>query len=321
MSIQNAVRLAVVIALLASVGCNTSPEAKEAKYLQRGDTLVSKKDYARALLEFQNASRAKLRDAEPYYRMGLAYMEMKDWANAARAFRSAAELDPKHAGAQLKLAELLAGTTDKKLIQEATSRIQTAFGSSPDDPAAIDTLALADWKLGKPEEAFQRLEELLKKSPSHLQSSLALARMKLSRNDPSGAEEVLKEAAAAAPESWEAALALGEFYVSLRQSAKAEPEIRRALRLSPQSGAALMSLGRILIAEKRMGEAEQTYKQLAALPEKDYKSLYALFLYRAGRRDAALSEFQKLATSDPNDRNARSLLVAAYFNMNKLSEA
>ena len=132
---------------------------------------------------------------------------------------------------------------------------------------------------------------------------------------------MLKEAAAAAPQSWEAALALGEFYVSLQQNAKAEPEIRRALRLAPNNGPALMSLGRILVAEKRMGEAEQTYKQLAALPEKDYRPLYALFLYRSGRHDAALSEFEKQAKSDPNNRNARSLLVSAYVNMNKVSDA
>ena len=176
MSIQNTSSLGILIALLASVGCHTSPEAKEAKYLKRGDELVTKKDYARGLLEYKSAMQAKPNDAEPYYRMGLVYMDMRDLANAARAFRTATNLNPRHTGAQLKLAELLAGTTDKKLIQEATSRIQTAFGSSPQDPAAIDTLALADWKLGKAEEAFQRLEESLKKSPSHLQSSLTLAR-------------------------------------------------------------------------------------------------------------------------------------------------
>jgi tetratricopeptide (TPR) repeat protein len=314
-------RLGLFIALLASVGCNPSPEQKEAKYLKRGDTLVSKKDYARAVLEYRTAIQAKPKDAEPYYRMGLAYIAMRDLANGARALRTATNLDPKHTGAQLKLAELLTATGDTKLIQEAASRIQTAFGPSPVDPAAIDALASVDWKLGKPEDAFQRLHKLLKKSPSHLQSSLALARMKLSRNDGNGAEEVLKQAAAAAPQSFDAALALGEFYVSLRQTAKAEPEVRRALRLDPKRGTALMSLGRILIAEKRLGEAEQTYKQLAALPEKEYRPLYAVFLYQVNRRDAALSEFQKLAQSDPIDRNTRSLLVSVYVKMNKLSEA
>jgi tetratricopeptide (TPR) repeat protein len=313
--------LSVLIAFVVSVGCNGSPEAKEEKFLKSGDALVAKKDYTRAVLQFKNAIKIKPKDAEPYFRLGLAYMELKDLANAAGAFRTAANLNPRHTGAQLKLAELLTATSDQKLIQEATSRIQAAFGTSPDDPAAIDTLALADWKLGKPEEAFQRLEELLKKTPSHLQSSLALARMKLSRNDTIGAEQVLQQAAAATPQSLEAALALAEFYVSVRQTAKAEPEIRRALRIDQRNGAALMSLGRILIAEKRMEEAGQIYKQLAASPDKEYKPLYALFLYRIGRRDAALAEFKKLAKSDPNDRNARTLLVSAYSNMNKLAEA
>jgi len=321
MFIQNASRLGVLIGLLALVCCNNSPVAQGAKYLKKGDSLVAKKDYPRAVLEFKNAIRVKPKDPEPYYRMGLAYLEMRDLANAAGAFRTAATLDPKHAGAQLKLAELLTSTADKNLIQEAASRIQTAFGTAPEDPGAIDTLALADWKLGRPEEAFQRLEELLKKTPSHLQSAVALARMKLTRNDLSGAEEVLKQADAATPQSAETALALAEFYVSQGQAAKAEPEARRALRIDPKNGAALMSLGRILIAQKRIDEAEQTYKQLKALPDKQYRPVYAIFLYHVGRRDDALREFKNLAQSDPNDRNARTLLVSAYVNMNKLPEA
>ena len=49
---QFAVPLGTLLAIAAISGCRTSPEAKEAKYLQRGQTFVAKKDYPRALLEF-----------------------------------------------------------------------------------------------------------------------------------------------------------------------------------------------------------------------------------------------------------------------------
>lgn len=51
-----------LIALCAAVGllagCARSPEEKEARFLKRGQVLAAKKDYSRALLEFQNAVRA-----------------------------------------------------------------------------------------------------------------------------------------------------------------------------------------------------------------------------------------------------------------------
>src|ERR1035441_9131479 len=115
----------------------------------------------------------------------------------------------------------MTGTRDEKLVQEAVSRVESAFGDSPDDPEAIDTLAIAEWKLGQPEDASHRLEEALQRFPTHLQSSVALARMKLRQNDLLGAEEVLTKAVAEAPSSSAAAQVLGELYISLRQPEKA----------------------------------------------------------------------------------------------------
>ena len=56
------------------------------------------------------------------------------------------------------------------------------------------------------------------------------------------------------------------------------------------------------LQQRRIQEAEQTFKQLAALPDKAYKPLHALFLIELGQRDAALREFEQLAAADPSDR-------------------
>src|SRR5262245_55501149 len=86
MPIRNSRRFAVLshalMIIAISPGCRTSPEANEAKYLKRGEALVAKKDYPRALLEFRNAASAMPKDAEPYYRMGLVYIEIRDLNSA-----------------------------------------------------------------------------------------------------------------------------------------------------------------------------------------------------------------------------------------------
>lgn len=52
-----------VALLLATSGCALSPQAKEAKFLKRGQELMAKK-VKRALLEFRTAAQAMPRDAE-----------------------------------------------------------------------------------------------------------------------------------------------------------------------------------------------------------------------------------------------------------------
>jgi tetratricopeptide (TPR) repeat protein len=302
-------------------GCRTSPEAKEAKFLNRGRALLAKKDYQRALLEFRNASTAVPNDAEPYYQMGLVYLENRDFTNAARAIQRAIAINPKHLGAQLKLSELMANTRDEKLIAEAGSRIQSVFGQSPTDPEVLETLAIAEWKLGKPEEAMERLEQALRRFPAHLQSSMTLARMKLSKNDWNGAEEILKRAVTDAPKSAAAALALGEFYAFVRKLDKAEPSLERSVELDKTNGPALVALAGVQAAAKKTAAAELTYRRVSALLEKAYRPFHAIFLYQSGRQEEAVAELSGLVKSDPKDRGARTALVMIYVGTKQLSKA
>ena len=262
------------------------------------------------------------KDAEPYYRMGLAYLDSRDVQSAVRAFQKATVLNPKHSEAQLKLAELMTVSSDQKIILEGFSRLRSVFGDSPDNPEAIDTLAFAEWKMGKPENATERLAEALKRFPTHLESSVVLARMKLSAKDLNGAEEVLKQAVADAPQSSAAETALGELYLVLRQPAMAEAELKKAARLDPKNGNALIGLGALEIASGRLDEAEQTYKQLAALPEKGYKGLcMRCSCTGMGSATRRWRSSESLAKSDPNDRESRTRLLAAYIGMNRVSQA
>jgi cytochrome c-type biogenesis protein CcmH/NrfG len=221
--------MALVFGMLA--GCNRSPQAKEAKFLGRGEALLEKKDYDRALLEFRNASQAMPKDAEPYYQMGLAYLASARLGNGIASLRKATELNPKHEKAQLKLAELMTTSADKEVLQQAAGRLEAVLSASPDNSEANDALAIAEWKVGKTEEAVARLEETIRKFPTRVQTSMELAQLKLKQNDLAGAEQVLKQAVASEPQSSTAELALGQLYMLANQPANAEAELRKSIRL------------------------------------------------------------------------------------------
>jgi tetratricopeptide (TPR) repeat protein len=312
---------ALLFTVLVLVGCTTSPRVKEGRFLKGAQDLLTKKNYAGALLELRNAALVAPKDAEPYYRIGLLDLEAGDTRGAIAAFRKATQQDPNHPGAKLKLAELMVASRDRELVDQAAIELRTLIATAPNNPEAYDALAVAESELGKVEAATQRLEETLRKFPTHLQSSQALASLKLNQNDLRGAQEVLVRAVANAPKSAEAALALGQLYVILKQPEKAEAEVRRAVQLDSKNAAALKVLATLQVAAKRMDDAERTYKQLSAFPDRDYKPLHAAFLYKTGKQRAALAEFRQLVEADPNDRAARSQLVMVLLETNKTSEA
>lgn len=307
--------------MLTLAGCNQSPDAKEAGFLEKGRREFEKKNYAVANLHFKNASAAKPWDAEPYYQLGLSYLAGNDFKSAAADFQKAAEVNPRHTGAQLKLAELMAGSRDKESIEEARTHAQAVLTLLPDDPDALNVLAVTDLRLGKPESAQSHLEQALRKSPNHLQSWVVLAQVKLARNDVGGAEKALLQASDHLPKSAAARIYIGEFYLAHGRVPEAEQQFRQALAIDPKNGPALVDLGAMQLKAGLTDQAEQTYRQAAALPDKRYKPIHAQFLFQSGKRDQAVAEFEKLAATDPEDLNLRTKLVEAYLVLNRTGDA
>ncbi len=293
--------------------CSHSPQQREARFIDLGKKLLQRKDYARAGLEFRNAIQIAPSDAEPYYQLGLTYLGAGNRSQAASCFRKATELNPKHAAAQLKLAGMLAAAGDRTAILDAEKRAEAVAADLPNNADALNTLAMTELRLGKPEDAAWHLELALARLPGDLESSALLMRARLSQGDVKGAEEALQQCFRKSPQSAEVALVMGRFYLVTHRPQQAEEQFRRALGIDPNYGPALLDLGMTLFHGGRKDEAGPIFKQMAGLPEKSYKPVYAIFLLETGQRDAAIAELERLAKEDPDDRTARTRLVKMYL--------
>lgn len=313
--------LAVALVAMCLSGCFLSPQRKESRFLALGKEQYAKKDYARAILEFRNAVRVAPSDAEAYYQLGLAYAAVNDAKSAVDCLGKATKLNPKHVEAQLKLAAILLTSSRPEMAEDAEKRVMKVLGSAPATSEALNMLAFSEMRLGKEEDATAHLRQALNSFPANLDSSVLLMRIKLSNKDFKGAEEILQTCVAKAPRSAEAALALGRLYLVTRKFDLAERQLRRALEINPSYGPALRDLGMLQIQQGMNQQAEQTFKQLAASPDKTYKPLHALFLWEFGQRDAALREFERLAAADPSDRDARTRLVTGYLQAGRSADA
>jgi tetratricopeptide (TPR) repeat protein len=311
--------LALFALMLCS--CLSSPEAKSAKFMASGKKLLQKNDAARAILQFESAAKATPRNPEIYYQLGIAYLAAGDLRNGVACLRKALELNPKHAAAQLRLAQLMASTSEPDVLTDAQHRLQALLQDTPDNPDALHALALAELKLGEPKDAMQLLERAMAAAPQEVLIAVTLAQAKVAQKDSKGAEEVLKKACERSPKSADAVIILGRFYAAQDRAAEAEQQFRRALAMDPQSAAALSDLATVQNLTGRKQEAEQSFKRLSGLPGKMFKPAYATFLFQQGRRDEAIREFEKLAKEDPEDRLARTQLVVAYRAVNRAPDA
>lgn len=299
--------------LLMLSACSRTPQQREARAMALGQKLLQKKDYSRANLEFRNAIQAAPADAEPYYQLGLTYLAAGNPGSAITCFRKATELNPKHAAAQLKLAGLLATANDPAAIADAEERAATVAKQFPNDVGALNTLAMSELRLGKPEDAEAHLEQALGRLPGDLESAALLMRARLSQGDVKGAEAALQQCYRKSPDSPQVALVMGRFYLVTHHPQQAEEQFRRAIRIEPNYAAALMDLGMTLFHTGRKDQAGPVFQRVAALPGKSYKPVYAIFLLEIGQRDAAIAELERLAKEDPADRTARTRLVKMYL--------
>jgi cytochrome c-type biogenesis protein CcmH/NrfG len=203
-------------------------------------------DFERTVLDFRNAIQATPKDAEPHYQLGLTYLQSGNAQAAASEFTNAIKLNPKHFGAQLQIAELMAENANPEVVKRGREKAQEVLAAFPNDPDALRTLAVAELRLEDPADAEQHLEQALAAVPQHLNSSITLAMVKLRANDAAGAEQVMLKSVAEAPRSPEHALVLGRFYQVVHKPAEAAKQFRRALDLDPKYGPALAALGSLL---------------------------------------------------------------------------
>lgn len=309
------------LAVVMGSGCARTPQQKEARFLENGKRMMLRKDYARAALQFRNAVQVMPRDADAQYQLALAELAGGHFADGIDALRKVTELNPGHAGAQVKLAELMAFSGERSAIQEGEKRMQDILRRSPDNIDALNTLALSELQLGKWQDARAHLEQALEEFPQNVSAAVGLARLDLAKHDLGSAEEVLKKAAQAAPQAPEAAVALGQLYRLAGRWDDAEKQFQAAVKINPKLIPGLLGLASSQSQLGRKDQAEQTYRIISMLPEKTYRHLYAAYLLEEGKRDLAVAEFERLVKLDPNDRGARTRMVAAYLFTNRVPDA
>ena len=133
---------------------------------------------------------------EAHFLVGLIALEIKQTANAIRAFGSVTQLEPTHGAAWANLANLFvrAGQAGR-----ADAALAKAVEHAGDNPLVLDLIGAVHGQLGEQEEAGRWFERALEKSPDSVTHQINLANNRMFLDRLGEAEIMLERVLAAVP--------------------------------------------------------------------------------------------------------------------------
>ena len=203
------------------------PQVEAQALFARGQLAFLRRDYQRALLDF-NASALRLpASALAYYGLGNAYLGAGRLGEAARAFQHATELSPALAMAYKGWGDVLARQNKNREALRYYERARVLGYTSPDTRQVAARILLKERRWS---EALRELLEVSKAAPTA-----------------------------------EVFVGIGDAYVGLGQPLSAAPAYRRALELDPKSAAAHFKYGELAYEQREYAAAADSLERALAL--------------------------------------------------------
>jgi tetratricopeptide (TPR) repeat protein len=298
--------------LVLTAGCARSPEAKKARYLERGDRYYKQEKYREAVIEYQNALRIEAANPQALRQLGFAHYQLGQLGQAFRFLLKAQELEPDNTTIGLRLATiyLIGGRLDD--AKAAASHVLQQ------DPKNLEALILWAGAARTPAEidaAVGQLQARRADFDSQARFHLTLASLLLRKQDSPGAERALHDAVAREPKAAEAHTALGNFYVLSKDMAQAEREFKTAAELAPAGSSARAKLADFYILTGRPAEAQRLLTELTQQAP-DFAPgwrLLAQLSFAQGKFDESAKALDVLLKKNPSDLDGRLLRGRLYL--------
>lgn len=203
------------------------PQLEAQALYARGQLAFLRRDFARAVIDFNTAALKLPSSALSYYGLGNAYLGLGRLSEAARAYQQAAAISP-------QLAMVYKGSGDVLARQN------------------------------KNREALRSYERARVLGYTSIATRQVAARILLKERRWAEALRELLEVSKAAPTA-EVFVGIGDAYVGLEQPLSAAPAYRRALELDPKSAPAHYKFGELAYAQREYVAAVESLERALAL--------------------------------------------------------
>jgi tetratricopeptide (TPR) repeat protein len=268
-----------------------------------------------------------LRDARPSdprvtYISGLLAIDRGDMTGALNELREAVRLDANLYGAWQDL-----GLAYIKLKRwpEAADAFGELARRQPDSVEAAYFHALALYNAGRPKDAEPETRRALRLNAGAVEAHTLLGIILAARGGASNTEarDSLAQAVALDPANFDAQLYLGRAQYALKDYAGAAQSLQAAVKLNPRHPEARFFLGTVLEANGDSAAALAVYEELVKLDAASaYGQLgYGALLVKRGQTAEAVAALQKATQLDTENFEAHWALGRAYMLAEKYAEA
>lgn len=268
--------------ILALSSC--SPEARQARHLERGDRYFKAGDYEKAKIEYMGVLRTDSRNALTFKRLGFM------WFEEGAPFRAAPFL--------LKAQELAPDDLDNRLV-----------------------LARALVSLGRVADGRKETIAILEQSPAHGEAIVLLADTDQTREDIKYTDEQVQKFPERDNIFFN--LASANISVQKAEFAAAEIFLRRALALDPQSPLPHLAMANFCLIQKDFPGVDRELKAAAELSgaRSNSRLKYAEFKAQRGAADEARALLRDITKAAPDYLPAWRFLGQIALTQRKYDEA
>jgi tetratricopeptide (TPR) repeat protein len=284
-----------------------------AEWIQEGEALRLKSDYADAEEAFQRVLEADPANVAAHLGLSMLYLRQLGREELAlESAQQAVDLAPDSAEAHAALAQARGALLDGS---EALAAAEKAVALDAKSAAAQIALAEA-YRLDRQiDKALEAAEQAVALAPEQGAAWEVLASVYSDIADFGRARVAYEKAVALEPDyaHWHDALA--QLLARLDQTSKAIAEFQRAMALAPDDLHARLGLARVFIDRSRFAEANQIIQRATELaPELPDPILTAAYYQQEqGESDKAIELFRQAARQDADSYAAQAGLAHAYL--------
>lgn len=320
----------IIPMLLVSIACNRDPKAQARSSVEKGNKFFEKAKYTQAAIMYRRALQKDALNGEAYYQLGLTYLKLDAWAEAARSLRRATTLPPREIDATVKLADvyltayIAATQKDNKLLAEIKLLDDTLLRKDPksfDGLRLAGYLALANKDLPRAIKNFQAAEQV---RPLDHQIVVALCQSLMANNQFPEAEKL----------GW-SLIAKDKYFIPIydllyvsyyqrNQIPEAEKVLKAKIDNTIKVSDSVIQLAVFYYTQKRWPEAESALQRITS-NIKDYPDGHlqvGQFFARTRQFDRARRQFEEGIKAFPKQKAFyQDQIAAVLIAQDKMSEA
>jgi len=314
----------ISLAMVASlafflVGCD-SPEQKEAKFIEQGNSYFEKGNFKKARIEYKNAAQLKPTAAEPMYKLGLVDEQEGDLRNAFANFMSAEQQDSHFHPASLKIAQYHMAAEQ---YSETRKRLETVLGENPNDAEAHALMAALLLREKKYEQAEEEALLALSKEPKNISAFSALTGIYAAQAKFDKAIETINKGISKNSKNLALHLLRVLIYEKMNDLTKVEEAYQSIFKLKPDEVGYRFSLAETLVKANRLDDAEKSLRSaMDSLPKNmELKHKFIAFLNKHRGMSMAETELKGLMDKYPDNNDMYLWLAELYMNAKATDKA